>query len=216
MSGADLTLKALRPTYLDEAVCAASCCWGETLTWKEGARVGVQGPSGQGKSTLIRILCGIETAYTGSFAYGSTEVVRGRVASWPRLRSQVVSVVLQDLRLVPEWSGEENLRLVPVWADGVDRATINDWSERLEIQELLGRAVETWSKGQAQRLAILRALISPARWLLLDEPFSHLDALRTREAVTLIEDVSEARGQGWVVTHLDADPELPCEQVVQV
>ena len=212
----DLSLQGIRPTFLDDAVCSASACWGEAVLWRAGARIGVSGKSGQGKSTLIRILSGVEQAYTGSLRFGTKAVQRGRVRPWPYVRSQVLSVVMQDFHLVPEWSGRENLRLVPVWAEEVSRNTVSEWSDRLEISELMDRPVETWSKGQAQRLALLRSLLSPARWLLLDEPFSHLDAERTNAAVALISDVAEARGQGWVLTHLEAEPDLPCDEVVQV
>lgn len=209
-------LQELAPDYLGDAVTASSQVWRESLSWDPGTRVGIQGPSGRGKSSLIRILCGLERHYRGSLCYGDREMRPDRVAPWPEIRRTGVAALLQQFHLMPDDTGRENLLLVPLRAEDATDQAVAAWAERLEIHDLLGRPVRTWSQGQQQRLALLRALISPVHWLLLDEPFSHLDS-RTREAaVALICELADQRGTGWVITHLEAEPELPCTVRLQV
>ena len=211
-----MSLHHIIPGYLDPSVIKESGVWDSTLLWPPGGRISVFGPSGRGKSTLIKILSGMEHGYTGELKLGGRSIPRGTVSPWPRLRSQSLSLVLQSFELFPDANGMENLSLLPAWDHNVSAETVDAWSRKLGLHSLLGRPVRTWSQGQQQRLTILRALVAPSQWLLLDEPFSHLDPASRDAAAELILNVCTQRGTGWILTHLKPEPELPCTEFLRI
>ncbi len=204
------------PDFLEPAVVEASEVWGEALTWEPGQRIAVRGPSGRGKSSLIRILSGREARYSGNLSIGGHAVLPGQVKPWPLLRREVLSAVFQDMHLFPELTGWENLGALPSRAPGLDDARLRDWAERLDIVELLERPAAEGSQGQRQRLAILRGLAAPCQWLLLDEPFSHLDKTSTERAQSLITEQQSERGFGCILTFLDDPPPFEVDPVFSI
>lgn len=132
-----------------------------------GETLSVIGPSGCGKSTLLYLLAGLEKPDSGSLAVPSPESGR-------------VSFILQDYGLFPWKTVGENLAL-PLELRGVSCAeqqkSVADMLDELGLHELADRYPERLSGGQRQRVAIGRALITRPDILLMDEPFSSLDAI---------------------------------------
>ena len=156
----------------------------------------VIGPSGCGKTTLLYILAGLRLP-------GSGEVtVAGESISGPR---RDIGLILQDNGLLPWETALNNvgmgLRLRG--APGREwRAEAQGWLDRLGLGELAGRFPGQLSGGQKQRVAIARTLAVEPTLLLMDEPFSALDAM-TRESLQLLAlDLGVARGRSAVlITH---------------
>lgn len=140
-------------------------------------RVGFVGPSGIGKSTLVRVLAGVERRARGRVRIG-TDTWQDHAAGvfvppWKR----ALGWVPQDTRLFPHASARENIG----WglAD-VDDALLR-LAKALDIAAILDRAPRHLSGGERQRVALARALLRRPALLLLDEPFSALDrSLRAR------------------------------------
>ena len=142
------------------------------LDWAPHARrLAILGPSGSGKSLTLQLIAGIEP-----FGQGSV-VVDGRELSGLDPWERNVAYVPQNYGLFPHLTVSEQLRF-PV---GADAAVAEHWINRLGLQGLEQRPPAALSLGQQQRVALARALNRPAQLLLLDEPFSALDApLRAR------------------------------------
>jgi molybdate transport system ATP-binding protein len=144
------------------------------LTAEPGEVVAVIGPNGAGKSTLLAALAGLETA--------EGEVVVGG-ESWTdpplSVQDRRVGVVFQSGLLFPHLTALDNVAFGPR-SRGVDRAAAEalarSWLERFGIADLASRRPGALSGGQAQRVAIARALAGEPVLLLMDEPFSGLDA----------------------------------------
>ena len=136
----------------------------------EGSVSAVLAPSGKGKTTLLRILLGLEKADGGT------------VSGMP----EKISVLFQEDRLFPQLDAAQNIRaLAP--AD-VGEREISALLEKLGIGEALHRDVKVLSGGMARRVAIARALLAQSDILLLDEPFRGLDAdTRAVTARTVLE-----------------------------
>jgi len=150
--------------------------------------MGLFGPSGHGKSTLLRIVAGLERGSRGRIAQGGEiwqDDARGLFVP-PHRRG--VGYVFQDVRLFPHLSVRGNLRFAerraPAAGPGLGFGHIADM---LDLAPLLPRRAWTLSGGERQRVALGRALLTAPRLLLLDEPLSALDLRRKAEIIPYIE-----------------------------
>jgi molybdate transport system ATP-binding protein len=143
-------------------------------------RVGISGASGAGKSTLLRCIAGLESA-TGRVTLGDRVLqdANTRVPVWER----GVGWVPQDALLFPHLSVAENLRF-----GGGDASQALAIAKDLEIPHLMDRRPRALSGGERQRVALGRALLSEPKLLLLDEPFSALDAPLKARVISVLSD----------------------------
>lgn len=147
-----------------------------TLTIAAGEYHVLLGPSGSGKTTLLRSIAGLERVRSGNISIGGSVVSSAGTHAAPESRG--VSLVFQNLALWPQWSAARQIEEV-LKLRGVPRTQCNKKaSELLELVHLRGmekRAIFELSGGEAQRLAIARALASQPRILLMDEPLGSVD-----------------------------------------
>jgi iron(III) transport system ATP-binding protein len=172
-----------------------------TLVVERGELMSVLGPSGCGKTTLLRLIAGFEAPDGGSVAVGEETVAGpGRLVPPERRR---VGMVFQDYALFPHLSVEANVafglsRRTRAERDSLTRRTL----ELVGLQHKTGRHPHELSGGERQRVALARALAPEPEVVLLDEPFSSLDAtLRAdlRREVELI--LRDAEATALLVTH---------------
>ncbi|ALR11834.1 nitrate ABC transporter ATP-binding protein [Mycobacteroides saopaulense] len=157
---------AVRITNASKHFGSAAALRDVDLQVASGEFVAVLGPSGSGKSTLLRVLAGLEELSTGTVVWASES---GR----PR-----TGVVFQDALLMPWLTVTENIvfaKRFAVHRNGFDDVYVDNLVRHFGLQRLSDRYPDQLSGGQAQRVAILRAVATRPRLLLLDEPFSALD-----------------------------------------
>ena len=163
----------------------------------EGATV-LFGPSGIGKTSVLDMIAGLLHPDRGHIRVGG-ETLFGDGIDLPPERRRA-GYVFQEPRLFPHLRVRANL-LYGAKSDGRLQTT----ATMLDIAHLLDRWPRTLSGGEARRVAIGRALLSDARFLLLDEPLASLDCARREEAMRAIERVRDEAGLPiLLVTH---DPE---------
>ncbi len=159
------------------------------LVFSQGEKVAIMGPSGSGKTTLINILCGLEKATRGTVSWNDTDL--GALSSSARdtWRAHHVGLIMQDFHLYPGLSARENV-LLPAqfrhWRVPEKlRRRADDLLERVGI--ITGkRPVEYLSRGEMQRVAVARALLSEPSILIADEPTASLDAVNGGQVVELL------------------------------
>jgi len=163
----------------------------------------VLGPSGSGKTTLLHILAGILKPTAGSFNVAGQDLAALKPAELDRFRGRHVGVVLQRLHLVPSLTVMNNLLLAQYLA-GVtqDTARAHEVLSSLEVADKAHAFPHELSFGQAQRVAVARAVVNRPKLLLADEPTSNLDDVRCAQAFGLLESQASACGATLVVaTH---------------
>ena len=172
------------------------------------ASVAIVGPSGSGKSSLLRVLAGLEPAAQGTVRVnGDVWLDTGAGVSVPAWERRV-GWVPQEALLFPHLSVRENLAYT-----GRDPSDVTKVSELLSLSELLERRPRFLSGGERQRVALGRALLSNPRLLLLDEPFSALDRPLRLEIATAVRHYAQRHGTPLVlVSHDEADAELLADQ----
>jgi putative ABC transport system ATP-binding protein len=178
---------------------------GASVAVARGEILAVMGPSGSGKSTLLHCLAGIFTPDRGEVWFGGRRLDALSEAERTRLRRTAFGFVFQFGQLVPELSIADNIAL-PLLLNRVKRRIAYEkaaaWLDRLELTGLGGRRTGELSGGQAQRVAVARALVTGPQILFADEPTGSLDSLTGEMVMNLI--VGLAREEGTtviIVTH---------------
>jgi putative ABC transport system ATP-binding protein len=180
---------------------------GASLTVERGEIVAVMGPSGSGKSTMLHCLAGIFTPESGEVWFDGARVDTRGDRQRTALRRTKFGFVFQFGQLVPELSAVDNIAL-PLLLDGVRRRTAyakaGEWFARLGLDGLEGRRTGELSGGQAQRVAVGRALVTKPAVLFADEPTGALDSLTGENVMDLLVDTVRAEGATVVIVTHDA------------
>lgn len=153
------------------------------------------GPSGSGKTTVLKIVAGLIRPQTGRVAFGETVFADAARGLWLPPHKRRCGVVFQEARLFPHLTVRQNL-LYGHWFNRRfgGGAALTNIVELLGIAPLLDRPPAHLSGGEAQRVALGRALLSNPRLLLMDEPLSALDAARKDEILPYLERVRDTAG----------------------
>ena len=170
--------------------------WNNSTTFSQTEWIKIKAPSGTGKTTLIHTLYKLRSDYEGKILWDNIELRSINAESIALLRQQNISIIFQDLRLFPNLSARENIELKRVLQKPIYEDTMIDtMAETLGISHILNQRAGLCSYGEQQRIAIIRALMQPFNWLLMDEPFSHLDQDNIFKATKLIEEECRKRMQ---------------------
>jgi ABC-type lipoprotein export system ATPase subunit len=190
----------------DKVQQRTSDVWNSHVSFAKGEWVKIKAPSGTGKTTLVHTLYKLRNDYSGAVQYDGTELRQLSADKVSEYRQQKVSVVFQDMRLFANLTARENIELKRIMYKPVyEEQVIDQMAERLGIPHILKQTAATCSYGEQQRVAIIRSLMQPFDWLIMDEPFSHLDAGNTRKAAELIAEECRKRGAGFILMDLDED-----------
>lgn len=210
-----LSLQGVIPVPLREKVTAyQSGMWNAARTFSKGDYVFVQAPSGTGKTTLVHILYGLRKDYEGTVKWDNILLTGLNSETLAKLRTNNVSVIFQDMRLFPELTAWENIEAKRRLTNTVTAEQANSWLDRLGLAEKKNSLGSTLSYGEQQRVAIVRALLQPFEWLLMDEPFSHLDHANTDKAIALIGEVVRQHNAGMILADLDENTFFPYTQKI--
>jgi putative ABC transport system ATP-binding protein len=198
-----LSIEQLVPIPLKEKLnTQTSDVWLKNVKASSPEYISIQAPSGTGKTTLVHFLYGLRTDFKKDLGQFSAE-------EKAVLRATEVSVIFQDMRLFPELSAWENLELKRSITDTVSAEEASEWMQQLGIGDKKNARAQTLSYGEQQRLAIIRSLLQPFSFLLMDEPFSHLDNKNTAIAASLIAQIVQRNNAGLLLADLDKNDYFP-------
>ena len=209
---------------LDEARLALSSAEGMveilrgiSLSIEAGETVGVLGPSGAGKTSLLMIMAGLESLTGGSISLAENDITTMGEDALAALRRDQVGIVFQAFRLIPSMTALQNVA-VPMELAG-----------RRDADEMAATALEAvglghrkthlpdqMSGGEQQRVAIARAIATRPRILLADEPTGNLDSGTSEKVIATLFEATKSAGAALVLVTHDADMAERCERVLTI
>ena len=209
---------------LDEARLALSSAEGMveilrgiSLSIEAGETVGVLGPSGAGKTSLLMIMAGLESLTGGSISLAENDITTMGEDALAALRRDQVGIVFQAFRLIPSMTALQNVA-VPM-----------ELARRRDADEMAATALEAvglghrkthlpdqMSGGEQQRVAIARAIATRPRILLADEPTGNLDSGTSEKVIATLFEATKSAGAALVLVTPDADLAERCERVLTI
>lgn len=182
----------------------------------KGEIVGIAGGSGSGKSTLLRLVAGLEVPESGSILIGQCVMVSGLFCMDVEKRG--VGMVFQDYALFPHLSVADNVAFgLHKLPKAERRVRLKEMLELVKLTDFAKRYPHELSGGQQQRVALARALAPKPSILLLDEPFSNLDAELKASIRTELREILRAANMTCLfVSHDPEDIEAICDRSIRV
>jgi polar amino acid transport system ATP-binding protein len=195
-----------------KALCDAS------LSFEDVRSLVLIGPSGGGKSTLLRIIAGLETPDSGTVAINGKSVAFDERSLLLHRRN--IGVVFQAFNLFPHLTALENLLLPLIVAHRQTKAQARDAAlqilSRFGLEGHANQKPASLSGGQKQRIAIARALVTKPQLILLDEPTSALDPEMTHEVLEMIKELRDQGRELILATHEMAFAKNAADQIAFV
>lgn len=175
---------------------------GVSLEVAQGESVAFTGESGSGKSTLLHILGCLDAPDSGHVHLRGDEITGKDEAARAKVRRDQISVIFQQLNLIPSLTVAQNLRFQARLSGRVDGAWLETLGARLGLNDLQDRYPEELSGGQQQRVAIGRAVAHRPALVLADEPTGNLDEDTAGDVLGLLLELVSQTGAGLLmVTH---------------
>jgi len=195
----------LRARGLRHAFGPTEALRGVDLDVAQGEVLAVMGPSGSGKSTLLHVLAGVLTPDAGTVEYGGREISGLDEGQRARLRLHEFGFIFQFGQLLPDLSALDNVAIPLLLAGSSRRDSRERACEQLALlglTEHVAKLPGELSGGQAQRVAVARALAMRPQVLFADEPTGSLDSLAAEQTMVALTDLVRASGTTMVViTH---------------
>ena len=230
-----IELHKLKPKYMSESEVAGSDIYLQpSVLFEQGRSYLVRARSGHGKTSLLNFIYGISGQYDGEVVLtesGKRKAENGERrtdgATHPaltgtglregmanagtenELRTRVLSFMFQDLGLFPQLTAMENVQLKNRLTNHKSDTEIETMLDALLPEGKKHQPVATLSLGQRQRVAAVRALCQPFKFILMDEPFSHIDSENARCVADMVMGEVGRQGAGLIVTALDAIDYFP-------
>lgn len=182
------------------------------LAVSDGEVLSIVGPSGIGKTTLIKILAGLETADAGEVTLNGEKLPVNGTRTDAK-----VGLIFQDFNLFPNYTVLNNIILAPINVNKEDKASAKD--RALNILETLGMSNKAdlypfqLSGGQKQRAAIARALAMNPQILAYDEPTSGLDEASTKQVADIVKTLKQRGVTQLIITHDQFFAEMVSDRV---
>jgi putative ABC transport system ATP-binding protein len=214
-SNMQINIKQLVPVFLEKEKLQQSEIWNKDIVFSKGEKVQLVAPSGSGKTSFVHFLYGMRKDYTGNIFLNEENITQWGAEKTASFRANIMSIVFQDLRLFTNHDALENITIKRALNPfGKDR--IKEMAERLGVATKLHQHAGICSYGERQRIAIIRALQQPFDFIVLDEPFSHLDEANSIKAMELIAEEAARRNAAIILADLQMVPFYKADKTIHL
>lgn len=190
---------------------------GIDLTVEDGEFIGIMGPSGSGKSTFLNLIATIDTPTSGRVLLNGQDPSRLNQEQIAQFRRNQLGFVFQSFNLLPTLTVEENI-VLPLTLEGEKIAVMNHKvkmvAERLGIGPLLKKRIAEISGGQAQRVAVARAMVHQPELVLADEPTGNLDTKASKDVMSLLSQLNQEENATILMVTHDPLAASYCKRIV--
>lgn len=213
-----LEARALGKVYQDSEV-PVDVFHSFDLDVERGEMVGIVGPSGVGKSTLLHLLGGLDRTDEGTVKIDGTEITKMSADELARYRNRNIGFVFQFHHLLPEFNARENVAM-PCWIGRIPKNEALESADRM-LEELgLGQRKTHYpsqlSGGEQQRVAIARALLPNPAVLLADEPTGNLDLETSERVFELMRQCHASRQLTSIIVTHNRELASRCDRVIEM
>lgn len=161
--------------------------WNKQLILDSSSNHMVSSESGKGKSTFIHIIFGLRKDYNGEVILNGKNLKKFTPNDWASIRTDQLSILPQDTKLFSDLSVKENLLLKNQLTNYKSESEIKTLVEEFQLENKWNTPCGLLSFGQQQRIGIIRSILQPFEFILLDEPFSNIDDTNIEIAKSMIE-----------------------------
>ena len=197
-----IELKNIVPNPMKDDAFNAESIWRKEFTLESNHSYLISSDSGKGKSTLLSYIFGLRADYSGSISIDEENQKNISIDSWSKLRTNKLSYLLQDLRLFNHLSVWDNLIIKNKLTNHKTATQIEEMLDEFGLLSKKHQLAGKLSLGQQQRVALIRCLLQPFEFLLLDEPFSNIDDTNIQIAKKLIKQECKANNAGFILATL--------------
>lgn len=198
-----IILNNVMPKNLESVELSSDVVWLNKIQLNSSDNVVLSASSGKGKTTFTHILTGVRRDYSGVISFDDKDISYFNIDDWTSIRNNYISVIYQDLQIFPNLTVVENILIKNNLSSHLSINEIEYYLSELDIINKKDVLCSKLSMGQCQRVAIVRSLCQPFKWLLMDEPFSHLDNKNANKAFDIIKHKANEVNAGIIITSLN-------------
>jgi ABC-type lipoprotein export system ATPase subunit len=201
----EIQVNRVIPDFISGTEDPVSEIWSKEVTFCREEKYLIRAASGRGKSSLFGYIFGERSDFKGDIFLDRAKTGALTHAQWTGIRKTEISFVFQGLRLFPDLTAFENVIIKNRLTNHKPETEIWDLLVQVGLEEKVNEKVSRLSYGQQQRVAIIRALCQPFDFILMDEPFSHLDNENIAVVAGIVTKELEQRGAGLILSSLGED-----------
>ncbi len=189
---------------------------GINLNIRKGEIVAIVGKSGAGKSTLLHIIGTLDKPDSGEMLFEGDNVFNLNSSKLSEFRAKKIGFIFQFHHLLPEFTGLENVLIANMIAGFKDETKAMQMLKEVGIDHRANHKPSEISGGEAQRIAIARALINSPNLILADEPTGNLDTENANAIIDLIFDLRKKFNQTFVIVTHNEEFAQSCDRIVKM
>lgn len=212
----EIIFNSVIPDVFSHSNTLNSDVWNSDVVFNKGQLYLIEADSGKGKSTFCSYILGYRRDYSGNIKFDNKSVREMKISEWIDIRKLHISYLFQELRLFPELTAFENVEIKNKLTNFKNKQQILEWFEILGIGDKVNSKICHMSFGQQQRVAMIRALVQPFDFILVDEPISHLDDNNSKIMGDIMMTEAKAQGAGVIVTSIGKHMNLNYNKVFKL